>query len=291
MKKRYTVFANKRRRAIRASKDYATLRGMDFEKAKDILTKDGFYEHEYGDKDNNNGYAVYRKGDKEVELQYRWVAGKRKGDAHAGKVTNVYVDDNIYGATNGRSVLASAQWDEYTVVANGKNLGTDKAGSFELAARGVMSWFSYGTIITVSNSRGETRSYEIIKVDDSVRGYSDLRDVTDRLDDAYASTRLPQRRVMASNYNPNGFAVTGYYDSNYRGAAADRYFDPNELDEAAFYAHDLLSKGLYVNIIYWGTGDKVDITPDEYFDNFDGDFWCTRDLVDWRDEVYEYMGI
>lgn len=103
MKKRYTVFANKRRRAIIASKDYATLRGMDFKKAKDILTKDGFYEHEYGDKDNNNGYAVYRKGNKEVELQYRWVAGKRKGDAHAGKVTNVYVDEDINSATKVRS--------------------------------------------------------------------------------------------------------------------------------------------------------------------------------------------
>ena len=103
MKKRYTVFANKRRRDIRASKDYATLRGMDFKKAKDILTKDGFYEHEYGDKDNNNGYAVYRKGNKEVELQYRWVAGKRNGDAHAGKVTNVYVDEDINSATKVRS--------------------------------------------------------------------------------------------------------------------------------------------------------------------------------------------
>jgi hypothetical protein len=106
MKKRYTVFANKRRRAIRASKDYATLRGMDFKKAKDILTKDGFYEHEYGDKDNNNGYAVYRKGNKEVELQYRWVAGKRKGDAHAGKVTNVYVDEDINSTTKVRSLRA-----------------------------------------------------------------------------------------------------------------------------------------------------------------------------------------
>lgn len=103
MKKRYIVFANKRRRAIRASKDYATLRGMDFKKAKDILTKDGFYEHEYGDKDNNNGYAVYRKGDKEVELTYKWEKGTRKDQYNAGKILDVYVDEDINSATKVRS--------------------------------------------------------------------------------------------------------------------------------------------------------------------------------------------
>lgn len=99
-----------RRRSIMAStdKDYASLRGMDFKKARDILTKDGFHEHEYGDKDDNNGYAVYRKGDKEVELTYEWVEGKRKGEAHAGKVTNVYVDDNINSSCGKKSVKASA---------------------------------------------------------------------------------------------------------------------------------------------------------------------------------------
>lgn len=100
-----TVGKSKR---IMASEDYATLKGMDFRKARDILTKDGFHEHEYGDKDDNNGYAVYRKGDKEVELQYRWNQGKRKGEAHAGKVTNVYVDDDINSACGKKSVKASA---------------------------------------------------------------------------------------------------------------------------------------------------------------------------------------
>ena len=99
-----TVGKSKR---IMASEDYATLRGMDFRKARDILTKDGFHEHEYGDKDDNNGYAVYRKGDKEVELQYRWNQGKRKGEAHAGKVTNVYVDDDINSACGKKSVKAA----------------------------------------------------------------------------------------------------------------------------------------------------------------------------------------
>lgn len=101
------------RKSIHASTDYATLMGMDFSKARDILTKDGFHEHEYGDKDDNNGYAVYRKGDKEVELQYRWNAGKRKNEYHAGKVTNVYVDDDINGACGKKSVKASTkiEWE------------------------------------------------------------------------------------------------------------------------------------------------------------------------------------
>lgn len=88
-----------KRRSVKASSDYADLKGVDFRKAKDILTKDGFSEHEYGDKDDNNGYAVYRKGDKEVELQYQWNKGKRKDEYHAGKVTNVYVDEDINSST------------------------------------------------------------------------------------------------------------------------------------------------------------------------------------------------
>lgn len=111
-----------KRTPIKASKDYADLKGMDFTKARDLLTKDGFYEHEYGDKDDNNGYAVYRKGDKEVELQYRWIPGKRKGDAHAGKVTNVYVDEDIYGACGKKSVKASNEGRSdliYVIMVNG----------------------------------------------------------------------------------------------------------------------------------------------------------------------------
>jgi antirestriction protein len=103
-------------------KDYASLRGMDFKKARDILTKDGFHEHEYGDKDDNNGYAVYRKGDKEVELTYEWVEGKRKGEAHAGKVTNVYVDDNINSSCGKKSVKASNEGRSdliYVIMVNG----------------------------------------------------------------------------------------------------------------------------------------------------------------------------
>lgn len=112
-----------RRRSIMAStdKDYASLRGIDFKKARDILTKDGFHEHEYGDKDDNNGYAVYRKGDKEVELQYRWNQGKRKGEAHAGKVTNVYVDDDINSACGKKSIKSAVSNEQYVANSNGED--------------------------------------------------------------------------------------------------------------------------------------------------------------------------
>ena len=99
-------------KASSGDKDYAELKGTDFKEARDVLTKDGFSEHEYGDKDDNTGYAVYRKGSKEVELQYRWNKGKRKDEYHAGKVINVYVDDDINASCGKKSVKAgTTPWD------------------------------------------------------------------------------------------------------------------------------------------------------------------------------------
>ena len=95
-----------------SDKDYASLKGTDFDKAKAVLTKDGYKEHEYGDKDDNNGYAVYRKGNKEVELTYEWIKGKRNGEAHAGKILDVYVDDNINGACGGKKSVKAATNDK-----------------------------------------------------------------------------------------------------------------------------------------------------------------------------------
>ena len=69
------------------------------------MEKDGYKEHEYGDTKEGNGYAVYRKGDKEVELTYKWVG--TKNNAHAGKVLDVYVDEDINGACGKKSVKAS----------------------------------------------------------------------------------------------------------------------------------------------------------------------------------------
>ena len=98
------IYSNKKR-PVKASKDYADFTGKDFDTAKAQLENDGYKEHEYGDTKEGNGYAVYRKGDKEVELTYEWVG--TKNNAHAGKVLDVYVDEDINGACGKKSVKAS----------------------------------------------------------------------------------------------------------------------------------------------------------------------------------------
>ena len=85
--------------------------------------------------------------------------------------------------------------------------------------------------------------------------------------------------INESNFNENGFAVTGYLYSKQRGAVADRYFDRDEWDKVESYAHDLLVKGLFVNIIDFKTGNQLNIDPDEYQSEFDGDFDINMDIV------------
>ena len=83
------------------------------------------------------------------------------------------------------------------------------------------------------------------------------------------------------------FRVTSYYDHSQRGIADGASFD--DMDEAVAYAHEKLSEGP-VRIEHYDVG-AVDINPDEYWENFDGEFWCTPELAEWRDEVWKSMGI
>lgn len=112
---------------IAASSDYADFKGKDFKTAKAQLLKDGFDEVEYGDDKDGNGWAVYRKGNKEVELTYEWIRNNKKHSfSHAGKVLDVYVDEdintwayadeakkyadkNVKSACGGRNAVKSAQ--------------------------------------------------------------------------------------------------------------------------------------------------------------------------------------
>lgn len=94
-----TIGKPARRVTASTDKDYARLQGMQFDKAKAILEKDGFVEHEYGDTKDGNGYDVFRKGKQEVELTYEWIQVDRRGKTNhykSGKVLDVYVDDDIY---------------------------------------------------------------------------------------------------------------------------------------------------------------------------------------------------
>ena len=93
------------------------------------------------------------------------------------------------------------------------------------------------------------------------------------------------RTNMNEDYDPNGFAVTGYLQPNKRSAYADRYFGPNDWSEVEAYAHDLLMQGLYTNIWYIKTGDAIDIDPDEYINNFDGEFEVTPEIAEFKNRV------
>lgn len=83
------------------------------------------------------------------------------------------------------------------------------------------------------------------------------------------------------------FRVCSYYDAKFRDLAECKVFD--DFDEAVDYAHECLGKGpTTIEDYYVGT---VEIDPDEYWDNFDGEFWCTPELANFRDEVWKSMGI
>ena len=83
------------------------------------------------------------------------------------------------------------------------------------------------------------------------------------------------------------FRVCSYYDTKFRDLAECKVFD--DFDEAVDYAHECLGNGpTTIEDYYVGT---VEIDPDEYWDNFDGEFWCTPELADFRDEVWKSMGI
>lgn len=91
-----------------------------------------------------------------------------------------------------------------------------------------------------------------------------------------------KKKLTKEDYDSDGFAVTGYIYPNRRGAYADRYFGPNDWSEVESYAYDLLMRGLFVNIIYFKTGDTVDIDPNT---EFDGDFDATPEIVEFKRKV------
>ncbi|MBP5433691.1 hypothetical protein [Ruminococcus sp.] len=77
------------------------------------------------------------------------------------------------------------------------------------------------------------------------------------------------------------FRVCTYFDDNFRDLEDCAVFD--NLDEAIDYAHESLGKGP-TSIEDYFTG-KLEINPDEYWDNFDGEFECTSEIADWVQNV------
>ena len=61
----------------------------------------------------------------------------------------------------------------YTITANGKSIQVNTS-SAEAAVRSQMCWYGYDTIITVSDSNGNTEKYCKIRSKDATTGYADL---------------------------------------------------------------------------------------------------------------------
>lgn len=109
--------------------------------------------------------------------------------------------------------------------------------------------------------------------------------------DEIEGTKKSIKCSSSDNYNDLDeamrFRVCNYYDTKFRDLAECKVFD--DFDEAVDYAHECLGKGpTTIEDYYVGT---VEIDPDEYWDNFDGEFWCTPELANFRDEVWKSMGI
>ena len=76
------------------------------------------------------------------------------------------------------------------------------------------------------------------------------------------------KRYFEPTYSKR-YKVRGYFDSAYRGLSDS--FDTDDFDEVRDIAHDYLSDGSYVIVNDYDTGKTIKISPDEYFDNFEGE--------------------
>lgn len=85
------------------------------------------------------------------------------------------------------------------------------------------------------------------------------------------------------------FQVQGYIEPGFRGLMEDEYF--RDFEDAKSYAHDLLMQGYDVRISDDVSEAFVEITADEYQENFDGEFVVNEDIADFQNEVWRSMGI
>ena len=263
------------KRSINAStdKDYASLKGTDFKKAKAILEKDGFKEHEYGDKDNNNGYAVYRKGDKEVELTYKWEKGTRKDQYNAGKVLDVYVDEDINAACGGKkSVKASNEGRSdliYVIMVNGDPVAK---GSYDAM---VKKSYTYNFPVQMLKFP-KAKLNSLIKMAKGAHRPDPLKfavnrfinDNTSEYDSLNASTR--HRPVKATRHNDSDYTVM--YEIYIDDKASDLEFDTE--DEAYDYAVNKIANEnpaasikIYKNFYdYYGKSKELSFVDAEWCD-------------------------
>lgn len=71
------------------------------------------------------------------------------------------------------------------------------------------------------------------------------------------------------------YEIRGYYDGDFRGLAeSEEAFNRSDMQDLV---HHMVSQGLCVNVVRrdlscYGNVDGFYITPDEYFDGFEGEF-------------------
>lgn len=61
----------------------------------------------------------------------------------------------------------------YTITANGKSTQIN-ASSAEIAVRSQMCFYGYDTVFTVTDSKGNTENYRIVRSKQAILGYTDL---------------------------------------------------------------------------------------------------------------------
>jgi hypothetical protein len=72
------------------------------------------------------------------------------------------------------------------------------------------------------------------------------------------------------------YEISGYYDGDFRGLAeSEEAFNRSDMQDAV---HRMVSQGLCVEVVKrdssygYGNAERFRIFPDEYFDEFEGEF-------------------
>ena len=218
-----------------------------------------------------------------------------------------------------RHAVKASAWDDYTMVVihpgGMRETKSGHVGSFRGLPSSYMTWCNWGTRFEVTNSKGETKVFEKIKVDDPVSGYSDLVEVTAsksvkcstrrRRSVKAASARMKRKSMddffedelrKRGDDEASRSARKAYHDAvksnrfnvilSYRrdsGISDDEFF--NDWSDVESFAHEGLMNGLYVSITDMETGKQLEISPDEYQDAFDGDFDINEDIVRFKERI------
>lgn len=84
--------------------------------------------------------------------------------------------------------------------------------------------------------------------------------------------KLNERRSIGRYFEPaysERYKVLAFYGNDYRGLVDD--FSSDDFDEISDKAHEFLSNGNLIVVNDYETGKQIRLTPDDYFDDFEGE--------------------